>query len=246
MRRLTTLLWRELESLFFSPLAYIVLTVFLVLSGFSFAYALAASAGSVHVTVTTFLGDGPLFWVCLVMVPPLITMRLVSEERRSGTLEVLLTAPVRDGEVITAKFLGALLFQAFLWVPTLLYLAIIRRYGAVPDGGQLFTSYLGIALTSGLLTSVGVLFSTRTGNQIVAAVSALTFNLLFILLPAVVSQSPGLGVLERGVSGISMTRHFSESFSQGLVDSGLLVWYLSATAGVLVMATRSLEARRWR
>ena len=243
--RVSTLLWREVESLFFSPLAYIVLTVFLVLNGFSFYYALSASHGVVDDTVRIFLGEGPLFWVCLVMVPPLVTMRLVAEERRSGTLEVLLTAPVRDGEVVAAKFLGALVFQAFLWAPTLLYVFIIRGYGAVPEAGQLVTSYLGIACATALLTAVGLLFSTRTTNQIVAAVGSITLNLLLVLLPLVVTLVPG-APLGRALGGISMVGHFGASFGRGLVDSGHLVWYLAATLGLLVMATRSLEARRWR
>ena len=99
---------------------------------------------------------------------------------------MLLTAPVRDGEVVAAKFLGALVFQAFLWAPTLLYVFIIRGYGAVPEAGQLVTSYLGIACATALLTAVGLLFSTRTTNQIVAAVGSITLNLLLVLLPLVV------------------------------------------------------------
>lgn len=246
IQRLTTLLWRELESLFFAPLAYIVLTVFLVLNGFSFVYSLAASGGVVEDTVKMFLGNGPLFWVCLVSVPPLITMRLVSEERRSGTLEVLLTAPVRDGEVVLAKFLGAMVFQGFLWAPTLLYVFIIRGYGAVPEPGQLVTSYVGIVCCTALLTAVGLLFSTRTSNQIVAAVGSLTANLLIVLLPVVALQYPYAAALERVIGRLSMFGHFAGSFSRGLIDSGHMVWYAAATAGLLVLATRSLEARRWR
>ncbi len=246
IQRVTTLLWRELESLFFSPLAYIVLTVFLVLNGFSFVYALAASGGVVEDTVKIFLGNGPLFWVCLVAVPPLVTMRLVSEERRSGTLEVLLTAPVRDGEVVLAKFLGAMVFQGFLWAPTLLYVVVIRGYGAVPEAGQLITSYVGIAATTSLLTAVGLLFSTRTSNQIVAAVGSLTANLLLVLLPVVVLQYPYAAPLARLISRLSMFGHFNGSFSRGLIDSGVMIWYGAGTVGLLLLATRSLEARRWR
>ena len=244
-RTVPTLLWRELEGLFFSPLAYIVLTVFLVLSGFSFVWALKGSHGVVADTVAIFLGDGLLFWVLLTVVPALVTMRLVAEERRNGTLEVLLTAPVRDGEVILAKFLGALVFQGFLWAPTLVYMRILRGYGALPDTGQLLTSYVGIAAATSLLTAVGLLFSTRTSNQIVAAVGSLTFNVLFLVLPALV-QEERFGALQRVLSSISVADHFAGSFSRGLLDSGHLLFYVAATTGALVMASRSLEARRWR
>jgi len=242
--RVTTLLWRELESLFFAPLAWIVLTIFLVLSGFSFVIALQAGGGVVSDSLALFLGQGPLFWVVLVLVPPLITMRLVSEERRSGTLEVLLTAPVRDGEVVLAKFLGALVFQAFLWAPTLIYVRILRGYGALPDPGQLATSYLGIAAATALLTAIGLLFSTRTSNQIVAAVGSITTNVIVLVLPGML-VGERFGALGRGLNEVWVVEHFARSFSRGIVDSGELVFYVAATAGLLVLATRSLEARRW-
>ena len=244
-RTIPTLLWREIENLFFSPLAYIVLTVFLVLSGFSFAYALKASLGSVTDTVALFLGDGPLFWVLLAVIPPLVTMRLVAEERRTGTLEVLLTAPVRDGEVVVAKFLGALVFEAFLWAPTLIYIRILRGYGALPDGGQLLTSYIGIACATSLLTAVGLLFSTTTSNQIVAAVGSLTFNVLFLVVPSLV-QEERWGPLRDTLQAVSVPEHFASAFSRGLLDTGHLLFYLAATVGTLVLASRSLEARKWR
>ena len=243
--RLLPLLWRELESLFFSPLAYIVLTVFLVLSGVSFWAALVAGGGIVTDTIAYFLGNGPFFWICLLLVPPLVTMRLVAEERRAGTLEVLLTAPVRDAEVVLAKFLGALVFQAFLWAPTLLYIRILRGYGALPDPGQVTTAYLGIAAVTALLTAAGLLFSTRTSNQIVAAVSALTLNVLLLAAPLLV-QGERFGALGRALDAVSMTSHFATAFSRGLLDSGILAWYAAATLGLLVLCTRSLEARRWR
>ncbi len=244
-RPLLPLFWREIESLFFSPLAYIVLTIFLVLNGFSFFFALEQSGGVVDDTISLFFGDGPLFWLCLLVVPPLVTMRLVAEERRSGLLEVLLTAPVRDGEVILAKFLGALVFQLFLWAPTLLYVAIIRNYGALPDGGQIFTSYLGIASVTSLLTAAGLLLSTLTNNQIVAAVGSLTVNLLFVVIPAM-GPSTSLVALEPLFKHVSVTEHFSSSFSRGILDSSVMVFYAASTIGLLVIATRSLEARRWR
>ncbi len=242
---LLPLLWREVESLFFSPLAYIVLTVFLVLSGFSFVIALGSAGGVVSDTIGLFLGDGPLFWVCLAVVPPLVTMRLVAEERRSGTLEVLLTAPVRDRDVILAKFLGALVFQAFLWAPTLLYVRILRGYGALPEAGVLVTSYTGIAAATALLTATGLLFSTRTSNQMVAAVSALTFNILLLFVP-VILQGERFAGLGRALATVSIVDHFATTFGRGLLDTGVLVFYAAATAGVLVLASRSLEARRWR
>ena len=240
---LPTLVWRELESLFFSPLAYIVLTVMLLLNGISFALGL--STGNAEDTIRYVLAGGELFWVALLSVPALVTMRLVAEERRSGTLEVLLTAPVRDGEVILAKFLGAFVFQLFLWSPTLIYVVILRRYGALPDVGQMVGCYLGLACCTALLTAVGLLFSTRTSNQLVAALASLVSNVLFMVVPLILPQLK-VPVLAQAGEAMSMVHHFSVSFGRGLLDSGVLAFYFVSTAALLLVATRSLEARKWR
>ncbi|GJM20330.1 MAG: ABC transporter permease [Planctomycetota bacterium] len=242
---LPSLLWREVESLFFAPLAYIVLTIFLFLSGFSFVKALGEGAGEVGRTVEIFLGGGHWFWLCMLLLPPLITMRLVAEERRSGQLEVLLTAPVRDGEVVLAKFLGALIFQCFLWAPTLLHILLLRNYGALPAVGQLVTSYVGLTCVLALLTSVGLVFSILTSNQIVAAAASTTFNLVFFALPIAIDEI-GIDWLVSPLRSVSMFEHFTSGFSKGVLDSSVLVFYASATLAMLVVATRSLEARKWR
>jgi ABC-2 type transport system permease protein len=244
-RALLPLLWREIESLFFSPLAYIVLFIFLVLNGFSFIFALETANGVVSDTIAVFLGDGPLFWLSLMVIPPLVTMRLVAEERRSGLLEITLTAPVRDGEVILAKFIGAMVFQAFLWAPTLIYIAIIRNYGALPDPGQVVTSYVGIACVTSLLTAVGLAYSTITSNQIVAAVASMTTNVIVLIIP-VLADARQYTALTRLLEPLSFFGHFSSSFNRGVLDSSILVFYAAATLGLLVLCTRSLEVRKWR
>lgn len=241
---LATLFWRELEGLFFSPLAYIVLTVFLALNGLGFDYALEASQGRVSDTLAIFFGDGPLFWVGLLIVPALVTMRLVAEERRTGVLEVTLTAPVRDGEVVLAKYLGAMAFQGFLWAPTLVYIAIIRNYGALPDVGRLMTAYVGVFAVTSLLTAMGLLFSTLTTNQIVAAVGSITANLLLVLTP-VLLEVKQFTALRDVLATVSVVEHFAGSFGRGVLDSSILAFYVAGTAGLLVLASRSLELRKW-
>jgi len=242
---LPSLLWREVESLFFAPLAYIVLTIFLFMSGFSFVKALGEGGGLVGKTVEVFLGGGHWFWLCMLLLPPLVTMRLVSEERRSGQLEVLLTAPVRDGEVVLAKFLGALVFQAFLWAPTLVHILLLRNFGALPAAGQLVSSYVGIACVISLLTAVGLVFSVLTSNQIVAAAASITFNLVFFALPIAVDEL-GVTWLVPALRSVSFYEHFRSGFSKGVLDTSVLVFYAASTVALLVVATRSLEARKWR
>lgn len=242
---LPALLAREIESLFYSPLAYIVLTIFLMLMGVSFQNSLHVSGGVVEDTVAIFLAEGAIFWLCLVLIPPLVTMRLVSEERRSGQLEVMLTAPVRESEVILAKFLGAMVFQSFLWAPTLIHVLILRNYGALPSLGQLASLYVGIFSVTALFSALGLLLSTLTTNQIVAAVGAITLNMLLIALPAFAAELR-MQSLDLAARNVSIVEHFSSGFSRGILDTSALVFYGAGTAALLVVATRSLEARKWR
>ena len=243
IRTVTTLFWREVESLFFAPLAYIVLTIFLALNGATFVNALEVTGGVVSDTLALYFAS--VFWICLAFVPALVTMRSIAEERRTGQLEVTLTAPVRDGELVVAKFLGALFFQLFLWAPTLLYVVVIKNYGVLPDPGQLITSYVGILCVTALLTAVGLFFSAVTTNQIVAAVASITANLALLIGPQMI-QTHQYTALRGIIRPLSISDHFAESFSLGVLDTSELAFYAAGTAGLLVVATRLLETRRWR
>ena len=119
-----TLTWREVEAIFYSPLSYIVLAMFLILNGLSFYFTLNDVGGRVTDAVTQFLGLNPLFWMGALLIPPIITMRLVAEEKKTGTIELLMTAPVSDVQVVLAKYFGTLVFFAFLWLPSLIYIII--------------------------------------------------------------------------------------------------------------------------
>jgi ABC-2 type transport system permease protein len=172
-------------------------------------------------------------------------MRLFAEERRSGTIEMLMTAPVTDLAVVMAKFTGALFFLATLWGPTLLYIAIVKSYGALPDRGALMATYLGIFLVGALLTAVGCFTSALTDNQIVAAICAVIANLAIFFVPVlsrVIDWRPLREVLEQ----IWFFNHFREAFSNGIVDSGHLIFYVAFTALLLFLTVRVVEARKWR
>src|SRR5690606_29880822 len=126
LRSLFVLTGREVESYFFAPLMYLVLAVFLVLNGLAFSWSLIDMQGNVDLTVRNFLGGSILFWINTLFVPPLLTMRLIAEERRSGTLEGLMTAPITDLTVVLAKFAGALSFYVALWAPSIAYLLVLK------------------------------------------------------------------------------------------------------------------------
>lgn len=245
LRALGVLLGREIEALFLSPISYGVLTVGLFLNGYSFYTQLLVAQGNVGESVRIFFGGNPLFWMVLIFLPPLFTMRLFAEERRLNTLEMLLTAPVAELEVVLAKFLAGLFFYLALWLPSLFYLAIVKSYGAIPAVGQLSTSYLGIVLLGAVFVSAGLLASALTSSQILAAVCSTVFNLLVLIVPAL-SQFTRSEKVERFFAELSVQAHFGDSFGKGVLDLGHVSFYLVATAVFLFWTVRVIEAQRWR
>jgi ABC-2 type transport system permease protein len=169
-------------------------------------------------------------------------MRLLSEEARSGTLELLLTSPIRDWEVVLGKFTAVFLFFMAMLVPTLYYLYLLTRYGA-PDIPVTFSGYLGVILLGAMLLSFGVLTSAMSANQIIAAVLGVALSLTFWMIG-------GLGFTIEGPLGtllryLTIQEHFG-NFLAGLISTSNIIYFLSVTAASLFLATRTLEIRRWR
>lgn len=244
IRALLILTGREIESYFLQPLMYLVLAVFLALNGLAFSISLIDMQGNVDATVRSFLGGSILFWINMLFVPPLLTMRLIAEERRTGTLEGLMTAPVTDLAVILAKFLGALSFYVALWAPSIVYLLVLKSYGALPDVGVLITSYIGVLLLGALLLAAGVLASAVSPNQIVAAILGIVFNQMLFWGPLMSAQMPR-GGLRASLEHLSILFHFQNSFAKGVLDTGIMSVYLFGVAICLFLAVRAVESRRW-
>ncbi len=246
MRALMAILSRELRAYFFSPLAYVVAALLLLVNGAVFwlivSYLNDPRAG-IGAPLELFFGQTVFFWLVLLFVAPVVTMRLLSEERRSGTIEVLMTAPVTAAQVVVGKYLAALVFYLFLWAPTVAYALILSRYSEV-DWGPVAAGYVGIVGIGALLLAAGVLASSLSRSQLVAAV--LTF--------AIAGPLFAIGFLEFLFTGdtlkevfayLSLPRHM-EDFSRGIVDSRRLVYYVSVSALFLFLAARSLAAKKWR
>lgn len=244
LRSLFVLTGREVESYFFAPLMYLVLAVFLVLNGLAFSWSLIDMQGNVDLTVRNFLGGSILFWINTLFVPPLLTMRLIAEERRSGTLEGLMTAPITDLTVVLAKFAGALSFYVALWAPSIAYLLVLKSFGALPDSGILLTSYVGILLLGSLLVAIGLLASAVSPNQIVAAILGIVFNLVLFFGPFLAIQMPR-GTLRAVLEHLSIFGHFQTSFGKGVLDTGIVSVYLLGVFVCLFLAVRAVESRRW-
>jgi ABC-2 type transport system permease protein len=180
--------------------------------------------------------------VVLLFFIPMITMRLFAEEKRAGTMELLLTYPVRDGEVLAGKFLSALGLYAVLLVLTLLYPALVAYFTRV-EWGPILTGYLGLLLVGATFLAVGLLMSSLTENQIVAGF--VTFGILLAFWVIGWGADFAGGNMRTILQYLSITEHM-DGFSRGLIDTKDLVYYGTAIALALFMTLRSLESKRWR
>jgi len=236
MRNIPALTWREINATFFSPLAYVVLTLYLFFSGFFFYLILEASN---QASMSGLIGI--LTFLFLISIP-LLTMRLMSDEYRSGTIETLMTAPITDAEVILGKYLGAVLFFLFMLAPTLLYIVILKRFGN-PDMGPIFSAYLGLILMGAMFIALGLFCSTLTRNQIVAGVLGIVTLLIIWVLGAVGDRMNGdLAPIVRYIG----TQQHVQSFSSGRIAFRDCFYFLSFTAFWLFLSVRVLESKRWR
>lgn len=236
MQTALTIARRELGAYFVSAIAYMVMAGFLLISGFLFSVILIntqqASLEILFNNVT----------VIMLFIAPLITMRLLSDEQRTGTIEVLLTSPVRDWEVVLGKFLAALGLFASIVGLTLLYPLLIWRLGGNPDPGPIISGYLGVLLMGGAMLAIGTMASALTENQIVAAVIAFAILLLFWLIGAAADVISGASSVIRA---LSISDRFND-FARGAINLEDVIFYLSLIAGSLFIATRVLETRRYR
>ena len=235
MRNITTIALREFKSYLASPMAYVVTGIFLVLTGFLFSIS---SATYFETSIRGFLGTGSLL---LLLLASVLTMRLLAEERKMGTLELLLTAPVRGSEVIVGKFLGSLGILTAMLALTFYYPIILMWFGD-PDWGPIATGYLGLFLLGSASLAVGLFASSLTSNQIVAAVVAggILFALWFLgmaadLLPEALGE----------VIGYFSLSHYFPDLMRGVIDTRGIIYYLSITVLFLFLAIRSLESSRW-
>jgi gliding motility-associated transport system permease protein len=189
-----------------------------------------------------FFGGTILYWVSVILAVSVLPMRLLAEERKAGTLETLLTAPVREFEVVVGKYLAALAFYTLLWLPELAYVGLLWRYAGRPDLGPIAAGYLGSFLVGAALLAWGVLASALTRNQIIAAVLAFVFS--FILLLAGIGQDFAQAEWLRDTLGYVHLFKSMDDFSRGVVDTRHIVFLLSLTVLGLYSSVKVLELKK--
>ena len=243
MTALRAIVKREFLAYFFSPLAYVILTAFLIFNGVTFRGILEVlnSPDTPRTALMSLFFTNAFFWIFMMLVSAIIAMRLLSEERKSGSIETLLTAPVSEGTVVAGKFIGAWAFFLFLWLPTILYPVLLSRYGSI-DPGPVAGGYLGIALIGALFVSAGTFASALTKNQIVAAILGFLFiiTIFFVGVFNFLVTDPST---REALSYLNLLEHMDD-FARGIVDTRRLVYVVSSVVFFLFLSTKALEANK--
>ena len=247
MRGLWTIFKRELFSLFVTPTAWILIVVFLLIQGFHFYGMVLHFAQNAEISVDqgpvqAFFGESILFYLPLILLCPGMTMRLFAEERRAGTIETLLTAPVGTSAVVLGKFGASFATYLAMWAPTVLYLVILRRAGEI-DWQVVGTSYAGVALIGAGYLAIGTLMSAMTQSQLVAIVLS-SLVILGLFMVGIGEFIFDAGVLHDFCAYVSVWGQMGE-LSKGIVDARRLVLDATLIVLPLFVTVRAVDAWRW-
>jgi ABC-2 type transport system permease protein len=227
---------REIRTYFNSPVAYIVVPVFVIITGYLFFTQLFLEK---QADMRGFFNIMPLLFMFMI---PAITMRLLADEKSSGTLELLITMPVRDSEVVVGKFLAAMALLCTAIGLTLVFALTVKSLGPL-DRGPTIGGYLGLVLMGGAYVSIGVMASALTRNSIVSFIVAFAISFALYLLGRLTQFLPQ--ALQKLVAYLSIDGHF-ENIGRGVIDTRDVIYYFSVMVVCLLIATLSLESRRWK
>ncbi len=237
MSKVLAIAGRELKSYFVSPLAYVVAALFMLAAGGLFdAILMSSREASLRALFQN------IAVVFLLMVPAL-TMRLLAEERKTGTIELLMTSPISDVSIVSGKYLASIAYLFFLLVLTLIFPLTLVLIGGNPEWAPIWTGYAAIFLMGAAFMAIGLVASSLTSSQIVAALIAFVISLVLWLIPAV-GQNFGT-TIAGGFQYLSIINHL-ESMSRGVVDTSDLLYYLSVIGASLFITVRSVNVYHWR
>lgn len=229
---------REFKAYFTSPLGYFVLALVFFFSGF-FYYTYNMYAGSIDLSGVF----GGLFTIVLLIVLPVLTMRLFSDEKRQKTDQALLTAPVGLTGIAVGKFLAALLVFALSISITLIY-AVMIAFSATPDWMVIIGNYLGLLMLGGLIISIGLLISSLTESQFVAALGTFAVSFVLLMVDNLTSIFSSSTVVAAVVNFLSVSQRYN-NFTAGVINYDDIVFFISMQALFLFLTVRSLDRKRW-
>jgi ABC-2 type transport system permease protein len=241
---------RELGSAFKSLTGYVVIAVTLLLTGISVVDLVGwLNDTPTDAPITELFYQSEYFWMIVLVVSPVITMRTFAAEKSSGTYEALMTTPVGDWQVVLAKFTGALVFYILTWLPLLAVLLVLRRVtgeAAFLEPRVTASAFLGVVLVGALYMALGIFASALTRSQIIAAMVAFLLGIgLWVLSLGPPATNPAEGGFGRALEQLSLVRHM-EDFARGIIDSRHVIFYVSTTIMFLFLTQRVVESRRWK
>lgn len=252
MRHVPTLLRRELGAYFLGPMAFLILLAFQVIACLNFWELIDAlgrpqqSLSSRFEPLNLYISGSTPFWIAILVCVPVLTMRLIAEERRSGTIETLLTVPVTEAEVVVSKWLAGVGMYLVLLLPFLVYLPFLYYQGRYHfDVGPLASLLIGLTTLGMMFVSIGLFFSSLTRNQIIAAVWTFVVLFLFVVLTLLVYvfAAERQAAWAEGVRYVAVL-HQVQSFGTGKLDLRFLTFHLSVTAFMLYLTVKTLQTRR--
>jgi ABC-2 type transport system permease protein len=236
MNNAITIFRREMRSYFNSPVAYIVITLFLLVSGYFFSSTLFLNNSA---DLRSLFGIAGFI---LMLFTPAVTMRLLAEERRSGTIEILVTLPVKDEEIVVGKFLAGFALTAISIVLTFIAYLTIASLGNA-DFGAAFGGYMGLILMSGVYVAIGLFTSSLSPNQIIAFIVGFVIIFAFFMLDKILPFLPD--ALTSFFEYLSIDYHYG-NISRGVIDSRDLIYYFSMIFFFLYLAVKMTQLRKWR
>lgn len=259
MKKTYAIFQKELKHFFYSPIAYIVIAAFTIIAGIFFylylssfveaAFMSMIRSQQFHTPPQKFNVNlqliRPYFWnlaLISLFVLPLVTMRLYSEEKRAGTVELLYTSPISTSNIVLGKFFAGIVFYIVMLIPTMIFMALLFVYGD-PEFGPVLSGYLGLILLGSAFISGGLFISSLTENQIIAAIGGFGLSLLLWIIGwAANFAGPGLASL---LNYLSIINHF-EDFAQGVIDTQHLFYYLLFCTTGVYLTFKSVESVRWK
>lgn len=249
MRVFFTLARRELAGFLVSISGYVIIAMSVFLMGLSFSVLVGKLEVPTPMPIVELFYMTPFFWLILILSVPVITMRLFALEKYSGTFETLMTTPVGDWQVVLAKFTASLIFFMLMWLPLIGCMYVLGRYSNDPaafNWATIGTTYLGIFLVGALFMSVGLLASSLTRSQIVAAMVSLAFTVsVFLLSFAGEKFGPQTTWINEALRHIAMVDHMQD-FARGIVDTRQIAFYITLSFFFLFLTYRVVQSRRWK
>ena len=236
MSQILLLAKKEFRSYFDSPVAYVVITLFLLIAGWQFSTSLFLSNTADLRTLFSIIRFILLFFI------PALSMRLISEEKRLGTIELLMTLPIKDWQLVLGKFIAAYLLVVITILLTVIHFVTIAVLGQ-PDVGASVAGYLGLFLVVGVYLSIGIFTSALTQNQIVAFIVSFVIIFAFFMMDKIIFFFPGF--IASLLEYLSIDYHFN-NIARGVVDSRNLIYYFSMIFLFLFLAVQALESRKWK